>query len=99
MEQQQLNVDVTHFEDEDIWIATSDDIVGMVVESHAIAAFLADVVDVAIELLELNERISAKELEMTRLRLRVKHKSEDSSVAQDCSTPELQLTELQLAAP
>lgn len=99
MEQQQLNVDVTHYEDEDIWIATSDDIAGMVVESHGIAAFLVDVVDVVVELLELNEQTSAKELGMTRLCLRVKHKSEDISIARNCGTPELQLTELQLATP
>lgn len=60
MEYDQLIVDVVHYEDEDIWVATSEDILGMVVESQGIAAFLIDVVDVAVQLLDLNEQISAE---------------------------------------
>ena len=97
MEQRQLNVDVIHCRDEDIWIATSDGILGMVVESQGIAEFLSDVVDVATQLLEINEQINADQLEMTRLCLHVKQEPDVSSVMEDRDTLELQPTELQLA--
>ena len=54
IEQQQLSVDVVHYADEDVWVATSEAIRGLVVESEGIANFLTDVVDVAVQLFELN---------------------------------------------
>ncbi len=98
MEYDQLIVDVIHYEDEDIWVATSDDIRGMVVESQGITAFLIDVVDVAVQLLDLNEKISAEQLAATRLRLRVEHESVGKSQDQNLKQPGSHLTELQLVA-
>ncbi len=98
MEYDHLIVDVVHYEDEDIWVATSEDILGMVVESQGIAAFLIDVVDVAVQLLDLNEQISAERLAATRLRLRVEHESGGKSVDQKLKQPGSHLTELQLVA-
>lgn len=98
MEQQQLSVDVVHYADEDVWVATSEDIRGLVVESHGIANFLADVVDVTVQLLELNEHLDADQLSMTRLGLRVKHETDADAPEQELKRPGLQLTELRLAA-
>lgn len=97
-ETQQLSVDVVHFEDEDIWVATSEDILGLVVESKGIEAFLVDVVDVAVQLLEINENFSSDQLATTRLRLRVTHELSDKLSKQGVAHPSLQLTELQLSA-
>ena len=98
VEYHQLIVDVVHYEDEDIWVATSEDIRGMVVESQGIAVFLIDVVDVAVQLLDLNEQISAEKLAATRLRLRVEHEPGDKPLDRNLKQPGSHLTELQLAA-
>ena len=96
--EQPLNVDVIHYADEDVWVATSEDIRGMIVESQGIENFLLDVVEVAIQLLELNEHYDADQLAMKRLCLRVTHESDAETAEQELKRPGLQLTELQLAA-
>ncbi|MCY3859865.1 MAG: DUF1902 domain-containing protein [Gammaproteobacteria bacterium] len=98
MQPHELCVDVRHYVDDDIWIATSDDITGMVVESRGIATFLIDVVDVAVQLLELSDGYDASSIANTNLRLRVNHVSGDDSSNQTPNHPSLRLTELHLAA-
>lgn len=97
MQRHDLCVNVRHYVDDDIWIATSDDITGMVVESRGIATFLIDVVDVTAQLLELSDGYDASSIANTRLRLRVNHVSGDDSPNQTPNQPSLRLTELYLA--
>lgn len=98
MQGHELCVDVRHYVDDDIWVATSDDITGMVVESQGIATFLIDVVDVAVQLLELSDGYDASSIANTSLHLRVNHESGDDLTNQAPNQPCLRLTELHLAA-
>ena len=95
---QELSVAVRHYVDDDIWVATSDDITGMIVESQGIAAFLIDVTDVAVQLLELNDGYDADSITKTSLRLRIDHILCENSKNLNLKQPSLRLTELQLAA-
>ena len=57
-----------------------------------------DVVDVAVQLLEINENFSSDQLATTCLRLRVTHELSDKLSEQGVTHPSFQLTELQIAA-
>ena len=98
MQRHDMCVDVRHYVDDDIWIATSDDITGMVVESRGIATFLIDVVDVAVQLLELRDGYDSSSIANTSLRLSVSHLIGEDSTIQTPNRPSLRLTELHLAA-
>ena len=98
LQRHELHVDVRHYVDDDIWVATSDDITGMVVESRGIATFLIDVIDAAVQLLELSDGYDSSSIANTSLHLSVTHESGDEPSSQTPNHPCLRLTELHLGA-
>ena len=93
----QFNIDVIHTVNDDIWIATSDDIRGLTVESEGLANFLADIVEVSVELLTHNHGVSEKQLNKTNLHCHVKHELGDNA-KNTLPNPESRIAKLQLAA-
>ena len=82
---------------DDIWIATSDDIRGLVVESRGFNAFLSDIIEVSSELLTHNHSVCDEELAKTSLHCHISHDIETSSM-DFLASPQLHISELQLAA-
>ena len=93
----QFNIDVRHMVNDDIWIATSDDIRGLVVESRGFNAFLSDIVEVSSELLTHNHGVSDDELAKTSLHCRISHDIETRST-DFLASPQSHISELQLVA-
>ncbi len=56
---------------DDIWIATSDEIQGLVVESRGFDSFLSDIAEVCSELLTHNHGVSDEELAKMSLHCRI----------------------------
>lgn len=75
----QLNIDVRHIVKDDIWIATSDDIRGLVVESQGFDSFLSGIIEVSSELLAHNHGVSHEDLAKTSLCCHISHDIEKIS--------------------
>ena len=93
----QFNIDVRHAVNDDIWVATSDDIRGLVVESQGFDSFLSDIVEVSSELLTQNHGIRDGELAETRLCCHISHDIEKISTDFRLN-PQSRISELELAA-
>ena len=93
----QFNIDVTHSVIDDIWVATSNDIRGLVVESEGFQTFLSDLFEVSAELLTHNLGASIEQLDRTTLLCHVTHE-EDRPTVKHAVRPESRISELQLAA-
>ena len=76
----QFNIDVRRILNDDIWIATSDDIKGLVVESRGFDSFLSDIIEVSSELLSHNHGVSDDELTKTSLCCHISHDIEKRSM-------------------
>ena len=80
---------------DDIWVATSKEISGLILESQAVSQFLSDILEVSVEVLKHNRGITEEELHKTRLHYQVTHESEQSASTTGL-TPESRIVELQL---
>ena len=96
MRKRQFNIDVTHTLGDDVWVATSDDIRGLVVEAEGFQVFLAELVDISVELLTHNHGASDEQLNRTRLCCHITHKVDKHS-SKHSTHPEVHISELQLA--
>ncbi|MCY3858342.1 MAG: DUF1902 domain-containing protein [Gammaproteobacteria bacterium] len=97
MQKRQFNIDVIHTVNDDVWVATSEDIRGLVVESAGFQTFLSDLLEVSVELLAHNHGATEQELNETRLACQVTHRMEGSLENVDLM-PEIHISQLHLAA-
>ena len=65
-----FDVEVSHFVDDGVWVATSEDIKGLTVEADSLEAFIEALVEVSTELLAHNHGLSGAQLEQSTLRVR-----------------------------
>ncbi len=97
MRKRHFNIEVIHTVNDDIWVATSEDIRGLVVESAGFQAFLSDLLEVSVELLTHNHGATSEKLDKTRLTCQVTHRMKDPLVNLDVK-PEIHISQLHLAA-
>ena len=65
-----FDIEITYFQDDRIWLATSDDIKGLTVEADSFQTFLETLVDVSADLLAANHGLREEELDDTTLRVK-----------------------------
>ena len=65
-----FNIEVCHFADDGVWVATSEDIKGLTVEAGSLEAFIQALIDISTELLAHNHGLSGSQIAESTLHVR-----------------------------
>ena len=69
-----FDIDITHYADDDVWAATSEDIKGLTVEAESLQSFTEALIEVSIELLAHNHGLTDAEIGASTVRVkRLRH--------------------------
>ena len=58
----QFDIEVVHYADDGVWVATSEDISGLTVEADTFSSFVEELIDVSTELLAHNHGLTEDEI-------------------------------------
>ena len=65
-----FDIDIVHYVGDGIWVATSDDIKGLTVETDSLESFIETLIDVSSELLSHNHDLTDAEIEAATLEVK-----------------------------